>query len=174
MSAITILESGMEFGEYNSEDCFYIEKSVQYQSELDTEGLKTCEFVLLFDKNLLFVEAKSSCPNYLNCDKSEEKKVKYNEYINSIANKLKHSLQLYFNIVLRRYSNKDFSNTMQKYNYSNADIVFVVVVRNAEMSWLAHYKEKIEQLLNEEMRLWKIKSLIFLNEEWAKKKKLIK
>ena len=49
-----IEESGMRFGEYPDNMVFYIEKSPQYQIHLMSNGIKTCEFILLKDLALWF------------------------------------------------------------------------------------------------------------------------
>ena len=58
-----IVESGMQFGLYSDENVFRIEKSPQYQQKLMPNGVKSCEFVLLRDNTLFFVEAKTIVDN---------------------------------------------------------------------------------------------------------------
>ena len=66
MQKITITESDMQFGEYNSTNFFHIEKSKQYCERLMNNGIKTCEFILKRNNQILFLEAKKSCPNFNN------------------------------------------------------------------------------------------------------------
>ena len=61
-----IPESNMIFGNFNADDCFWIEKSRLYSISLRHLGYKSVEFVLYRsgitprDDELLFVEAKTS------------------------------------------------------------------------------------------------------------------
>lgn len=91
MSGIIIEESGMRFGDYEETDVFYIEKSEQYQKTLKPSGIKSCEILLLRNKMLLFIEAKKTCPNYFEASSTEEKKQKYEKYVNDIVQKMKDS-----------------------------------------------------------------------------------
>ena len=100
---VIIDESDMHFGEYSEEDVFYIEKSDQYQNNLKGNGVKSCEFILKKADTLYFVEAKSSCPNQITADSPKEKREKYNEYIADIIDKMRHSLALYANILLKSH-----------------------------------------------------------------------
>jgi len=171
MSKIRIVESEMEFGEYNTCDVFEIEKSVQYCEKLKQEGIKISEFILYKNNKFLIVEAKKTCPNFSACRESDEKYNKYLEYIDSIVSKFKNSLQLYISIYLNRYSQENFE--LSKKDYVNAEFMFVLVVKNAESIWLEHYQNVLRTKLNEEMKIWKIKQIMVINEGTARDKKLI-
>ena len=58
-----IKESGIDFGPFQDDDLFCIEKSQLYHSL--GKGLKTVEFILLRNagKNIILLEAKTTCPN---------------------------------------------------------------------------------------------------------------
>lgn len=57
-----IVESDMRFGEFDEERLFVIEHSDVYKKA--GKGIKTVEFIYLTENdNLLFIEAKQSCPN---------------------------------------------------------------------------------------------------------------
>ena len=173
MAKVVISESGMQFGEYNSSNIFQIETSEQYVSKLKPSGIKISEFVLLRDKNLFILEAKTSCPNYNSYHDSTEKEAKYNEYINSICCKFRNSLNLYINIILNRYEQKELSSKLKNVDYSDIDFIFILVVKNAELTWLSHYQDVLKRELNEEMKIWKIKNLLVINEAIAREKKFI-
>ena len=83
--AVIILESEMQFGEYKEEQVFQLEKSDQYTKKLRPNGIKSCEFILRRNNKLYFIEAKKSCPKQIMADTSEEKIIKYKEYIQDIA-----------------------------------------------------------------------------------------
>lgn len=94
-----ITESDLEFGEYDEANVFHIEESKQHKelnisfqsNEGDKKGLSTCEFVLLRNGALCFIEAKSSCPRALRENLSEEDKAKkkedYDRFVREISEK---------------------------------------------------------------------------------------
>ena len=169
---IKIEESNMIFGEYDSENVFYIEKSNQYQENLCGSGIKISEFILLKDDTLYIIEAKTSCPNH-NARNENDKKEKYEDYVNSISSKFKNTLSLYINILLKRYTQDDLSSVLKELDYSNVKICFLLVVKNAELSWLLPYKEVLQKKLNEEIKIWKANNLLVINEDYARKKKFV-
>ncbi|MCD7955521.1 MAG: hypothetical protein LUG93_07170 [Lachnospiraceae bacterium] len=89
---MVIRESDMNFGEFEDSQVFQIEKCQQYQKGLRPKGIKSCEFILRKGKKQYFVEAKSSCPKQITADSSEEKIKKYQDYVNDISLKMRHSL----------------------------------------------------------------------------------
>lgn len=174
MSGIIIEESGMSFGEYEEDNVFYMEKSKQYTKSLMPDGIKICEFLLLRNRNLLFVEAKKSCPNYYEANSTEEKKQKYEEYVDDIAQKMKDSLALYANIILERYEQDDVPAKLLKKVLKDKNLVFVLVVKNAEKKWLEPFSDVFRKKLHNEMKIWHIQSFLVINEMMAREKKLIK
>ena len=79
-----IPESGMNFGKYDEKDLFHIETSEIYKKLGD--GIPTVEFILKYNENnIVFLEAKKSCPNAANRYESEEKEQKFEEYYLSIT-----------------------------------------------------------------------------------------
>lgn len=173
MDKITITESDMTFGEYDYNHVFQIGKCSQYEPKLKNSGIKITEFILLKDKKLLMIEAKKSCPNYAACKDSKEKRQKYDEYISSITSKFKNTLNLYISIILNRYPKDGLSDKFNTLDHSTLDLVFVLVVKNAEPQWLTHYQDVLKRNLAEEIKVWKIKSLIVINEDAARAQKLI-
>lgn len=168
---VIIPESDMQFGEYNENQIFYIEDSEQYKQKLRQNGVRSCEFVLLRGNRLCFVEAKKSCPNQITANSSNEKKIKYHEYIQEIVEKMRHSLNLYANILMKRYSQDGVSEQMK--NVKDLDIRLVLVVKNAETVWLDPFRDKFRNELRKEMQIWKIPEFIILNEEQARKRRFI-
>lgn len=171
--AVVISESDMQFGKYTEEQVFHLEKSVQYTEKLMPNGIKSCEFILRREKKLYFVEAKSSCPNQITAETSEEKKEKYKAYIQDIVLKMRHSLTLYSTILLQRREADGVSETLRQANMSDLQIILVLVVKNAEKKWLAPFQDVFRQELRNEIRLWEISSFIVINETTARDKKFI-
>lgn len=168
-----ITESEMNFGEYKEENLFEIEKSDLLKSL--GEGIKTVEFILLHrERNIIFLEAKKSCPNQNNMYDTLEKERKFEEYYSSITQKFTESLQVYFAAILNRCGDKnEIGNNLQNIeNYKDRDILFVLVIKNANISWLSGVKAILENKLLSLCKIWKIKVLV-LNYELAQKKGLI-
>lgn len=165
---ITIKESDMTFGGFRKEDLFRIEDSGLQHSF--GEGIKTVEFVLLKDNDkLLFVEAKTSCPNrenrYENTDKSE----KFESYFSDISDKFVDSLQMMLNVFLQRNESSDEigRNIVNKNIYPALKFRFILVVKKAtDIEWLAGPKEELEARLLRWKKLWDVEVEV-LNEELA-------
>lgn len=170
---VIINESDMHFGEYSEEDVFHIEKSDQYQNNLRGNGVKSCEFILKKADTLYFVEAKSSCPNQITADSPKEKREKYNEYIADIIDKMRHSLALYANILLKRHDATDIPSNFLETDLSAKQIKLVLVVKNAEEMWLMPLKDKLDKELKREAKIWKFTDFYVINEERARKKRFV-
>ena len=168
---IVIQESDMRFGEYEKDRVFQIEQCSQYTEKLRQNGIKSCEFILLRGKKLYFVEAKKSCPNQIMAETVEEKRIKYKEYIQEIVLKMKHSLILYSNILLNRYSMNGVPETLK--DLSKLEIRLILVVKNAEKEWLVPFQDIFRKELKDEMKIWKIPDFIIINEEMAREKHFI-
>ncbi len=164
-------ESGMKLGEYQKNNVFHIEKCNQYTEKIRQLGIKTCEIVLLQKEKLCFVEAKTTCPNQLTAESTEEKRDKYNKYIQDIVDKMRHSLNLYANILMERYSQEGLSEQMR--NVKEREIYLVLIVKNAESAWLDPFRDKFRKELSKEMIIWNISEFFVLNEEQARKKHFI-
>lgn len=168
---MVITESEMSFGDYKKEQVFCIEKSRQYTEKLRGKGIKSCEFLLLRGNKLYFIEAKKSCPKQIAADTEEEKRRKYKRYIQEIVLKMKHSLMLYANIILRRYSMDGVPEALR--DLSETDVRLILVVKNAEKEWLAPFQDVFNKEMKDEMLIWNIPSFMVINEETARKKHFI-
>ena len=108
---VIIPESDMEFGTYQEKQVFRIEESEQYTKKLRQQGVRCCEFILLRSNKLLFIEAKKSYPDPINgITKNKEQ---YYKDIKEIVEKMRHSLDLYANILLNRYTQDRISEEMK-------------------------------------------------------------
>ena len=80
----TIKESDMDFGGFHEKDLFHIEESELFRSL--GEGIKTVEFIWLGqNKNIIFLEAKSSCPDRKNMHETPEKEKSFEKYYSAIG-----------------------------------------------------------------------------------------
>ena len=169
---ITITESEMHFGQYQEESVFQIEKCDLYR-RLAPEQVKCCEFLLFRQGKLCFLEAKKSCPNQITAQSSAEKQRKYKEYIDGIVTKMRHSLALYANILLHNQSSADIPDTFCTQDLSQCKIQLILVVKNAEMSWLVPLQEKLNSEMHADLKIWNIQRFFVINEETAKRKGFI-
>ena len=173
MNKIIINESDMNFGPYDKNDLFQIEKSNVYTKDLAEKRVSVTEFILLRDQKLLFVEAKKTTPNFENCDDSQEKLNKYQDYVNSIRDKFVHSVSTYMSMRLGRSDSSELSEKMIREDIKSLRIVLVLVVKNSYPSSLIHYKEKLDSILKPEKSIWKINDVLVISEAMAKKKGLV-
>ncbi len=173
MANVTIHESEMTFGPFPDQLIFHIENSSVYQKHLCPNGIKTCEFLLRRKQNILFVEAKKSCPNQIHADTPEEKKAKYYEYINDIVQKMRDSLNLYASMLLNCNENSELSQGIHSTNLKDISLVFVLVVKTAQPEWLEPFSNIMKAALDKEMRIWKIRHFLLLTEQQARARNLV-
>lgn len=167
---IIITESGRDFGEFAEDNLFYIEKS-EMLNKLGS-GIKTVEFITRLDERIvMFLEAKTGCPNPLNKSKDEESKGKFIEFYDDIAEKFQDSLHIYAAGVLERYeTNDEIGVNLKKIKpLRNKEIYFVLVITADEIleDWLVGPKLELEERLRKIMKIWKVK-VIVLNTTLAK------
>ena len=176
---VIIEESGLRFGEYDEDQVFQIETSEQYTKSLRQNGIKTCEFILRKGRKLYFFEAKQSCPRQIMKDISdnekEEKKKRYDEFIQEIILKMRHSLSLYGNILLKQYSQDKVPEKMTNPDLSNTLIYLVLVINPQEGEWEPEpeLQDDLRLHLKDEMRIWKIQSLVVITPQQAREKHFI-
>ncbi len=172
MEQIIIRESEMDFGPFLPVQLFHIEKSSQYQ-DCNRSHVRCCEFVLLKNKKILFVEAKKSCPNSEKQEETGERTAKYHAFISEITEKMRHSLALYGAMLSGRRSMEEVGDDIREANRETTEIVLVLVVKNASMDWLKNYADVFREQLRPEMRIWNVQSFQVINEEKAREKGLI-
>ncbi len=172
-------ESGMKF-KCEKGHVFNIEKSRQYTEKLRQNGIKSCEFILQKKGNhLYFIEAKSSCPRQvvedIPANEKEKKKTAYDDYINDIVLKMRHSLSLYGNILLKRYSQQDVPNSMAHPDLSTSRIYLMLVINPPNGTWEPEpaLQDTLRQHLHDEIKIWRIESLLVINAQKARQKGFI-
>lgn len=172
MDTIIIRESDMDFGPYVPGQLFHMEKSNQYQ-DCNKARVRCCEFLLLKDRKLLFVEAKKTCPNGEKQNEAGERTKEYHGYVEEITEKMRHSLSLYAAMLAGRRSMEGVGEGIRKADRAKTEIVFVLVVKNAEKEWLKNYADVFQRQLRPEMKIWNIRSVLVMNESTARTKGLI-
>lgn len=162
-----IEEPGVKFGGLEESRLFWIEHSDLYRGL--GEGIKTVEFIYLTkEENVLFVEAKNSCPNIANKDESEDKQKKYEAYYADLTDKFVDSVNMLATTVLGRngQSNNVGKEILCKGIYANCGIKFILVVAGAEESWLGGPKAELELRLFRYRKIWKA-DIVVLNTKMA-------
>ncbi len=171
--AVVISESDMQFGEYAEEQVFRLEKSIQYTKDLMPNGIKSCEFILRRGDKLYFIEAKSSCPKQITADTTEEKKAKYNEEICDIVLKMRHSLSICASMLLLRYEADNVPELLKQTDLSGLQIIFMLVVKNAQEEWLIPFQDVFRKKLKAELKIWKPADFFVINEATARERHFI-
>ena len=175
---IIIEESGMRFGEYDENQVFQIERSEPYTKHLRQNGIKSCEFILQTGSRLYFIEAKSSCPRQiidaLPSDETEKKNEAYHQFIEEIVLKMRYSLSLYGNILLKRYPQNNIPDAMIKPDLFGKNICLILVI-NTKGAWELdpELEDTLNYYLHDVMRIWKIPRLYVIDDQMARKKHFI-
>ncbi len=171
---INITESGMTFGTYSAENCFYIENSRLYRS---MSGLKIAEFMLLrYSKKgtpvIWIVEAKSSSPRpNLNAKQA------FDDFIDEIQQKLTNSLSLWFAMRLQRHpkATDELSEQFQAIDLANVDFRLVLVINGHQEEWLPPLQDALRKALLATVQTWALSpsAVLVFNHELAHQYKLI-
>ncbi len=162
-----IHESGIDFGRFDTDKLYEIEKS---KINLDIgKGIKTVEFIYLNGTDLLFVEAKATCPNPANKDSSDAKNKKYEAYFSDIAEKFIDSVSLFASIKLgRQIRTEEFGRELSEADsFRNIALKLVLVIAGAEESCLPGPKAELESRLLKWRKIWKA-DVVVLNRKLAK------
>lgn len=171
---MNIIESGMYFGEFPDKQCYVIENSTVHKQV--GENVKSVEFVYYNNKDLIFLEAKSSCPKPDSKNNTDlEKSKKYEKYFSDITEKFIDSLNMFSALKLGKYDYDEQVGQLIRVtnNFKQTTFVFMLVIRNAEDEWLGGPKAELEQRLLKTNRIWKSKVLV-LNSALAEKYGFVK
>ena len=168
-----IIESGMTFGPYRDEDCFYIEKSATYQAIQD--GVPTAELLLLRTPEngaplLWIIEAKQSSPR-------PETRPNFDEYIGEIRDKLANALALGAASILRRHPTAaaELPETFKTLDLATASFRLVLIINGHQKSWLPPLQEALRRALYATAKTWALgpNAVVVINHEGAKRFHLI-
>jgi len=171
---VNTIESEMCFGEYPDERYYRIENSTVHK--LAGENIKSVEFIYYKDHDLIFLEAKSTCPHPdSKGSEDKEKARKYEEYFSDITDKFVDSLNMFSALKLGKYDYSDqVGQLIQKTsNFKRTTFVFILVIGKAEEGWLSGPKAELERRLLKINGIWKSRVLV-LNASLAKRYGLIK
>lgn len=154
MSPITIEESGLEFGPFEEDRCFEIEKSDLCARA--QPGVKSVEFLLVRPgrrgvEKLFCVEAKSSAPR-------AENQPDLQKYFDDIREKMLNSLLLFLAAHQGRHGAAvdELPAGLRALDLRTMKVVFVLVISTAEESWLPPLQDKLAQVLRSTARSFNI------------------
>lgn len=159
-----MIHSEMKFKNFSDDSCYHIEESAFYQKKLKSSGYKTVEFVVCCNRQgndetkWMFIEAKTVV------------RMKFDKEISDISQKFMDALQIVCGIGHTR--NPELPNDFISSLGDKKNIVFVLVIKNCEITALPSVKNAILGKLRREHILWKF-DLVVLNEELAKEKNLV-
>ena len=145
MSPITLSESGLEFGPFDDDLCFPVERSKLYAGL--GEGIKMVEFMLVRPgkngvTNLLCVEAKTTMPQQGN-------QPRFDESFTEIRDKMLNALLLFLGARLGRHAGAadELPAGMRELDLATAGVKFVLVVSNARKDWLDPLQNKMNNVM---------------------------
>lgn len=75
--------------------------------------------------------------------------------------------------MLNRYDFEGVPSLLRNKDLSEVHMCFVLVVKNAKTEWLIPYKERVSRELKDVCSIYKMPDILVINEEIARKKKLI-
>lgn len=162
MTTITILESGMKFGPFQLDECFYIEKSKIYQNI--QQNLMMAEFLWLKQQKsqakVWVVEAKSSVPR------------EHDVYMNEVKDKLVNAFTLTLSSVLGRHEigKNELPALFKKLKLSSVQFGFVLVINGVPQAYLSALQDALQLKLKSTLKVWALEanSVLVLNNEIAK------
>lgn len=154
MSPITIRESGLEFGPFDEDKCFEVERSALCAGLGD--GVKIVEFMLVRPgkggvANLLCVEAKTSAPQ-------KGTQPQFDEYFLEIRDKMLNALLLFLGARLGRHGDAadELPHGMRTLDPATVGIKFVLVVSNAQDDWLVPLQEKFTNTMRPIVKTFRV------------------
>ncbi|MCY4174304.1 MAG: hypothetical protein OXF25_09655 [Cyanobacteria bacterium MAG CAR3_bin_5] len=174
---ITITESGMRFGPFAQDKCFYVEASKVYEAIQD--GVKIAEFLLLRNNGstsnnnpvIWIVEAKSSSPH------PDNPSGNFGRFIDEIKQKLVNALSLGLASVLGRHpqDEPELPFAFKKLRLSQVQVKFVVVMKDHPDDALSPITDALKEALHPTIKTWAFDpaSVIVLNEALAREHGLI-
>lgn len=162
-----IRESDMDFGDYEDNKVFKIEKS-KLKRKLG-DGFKIVEFIALTKEDkLVFIEAKPV--GYI---KSVEMK-HYSNKLNELSEKFENSIDIFFSIYTNRLidSKNEVGLILKTTNYTEKEIICYLVIKDACNSLCAIVNNDLNLKMRKKLSIYNIQLLV-INSDTARYFKLI-
>jgi len=141
------------------EDMFYKKITSRYQA-------KVCDFIVYKEREILFIEAKSSAP---------KNKEDLNNFAQDIYQKFLDSLLIFIatkNDRKNTYS-KNMSENLKKVSLKS-DIKLVLIINNMAKKDLSFLKEFLSRKMRKFLYIFSISDIVVMNDLQAKSKNIIK
>lgn len=173
MSPITFSESRLEFGPFDDDKCFPVERSALYAGL--GEGIKMVEFMLVRPSangvtNLFCVEAKTTMPQQGN-------QPRFDESFAEIRDKMLNALLLFLGARLGRHAGAagELPAGMRALDLATAEVKFILVVSSAQKDWLDPLQNKMNHVMRPIVKTFNIAppSVVVVDTEGARKYGLI-
>lgn len=172
MTTRSVVESGMTFGPYPEEQCFFIEASDCYHAIKD--GVKMAEFLLLRVQQegptVLIVEAKSSSPR-------PETQPSFGEFIDEIRCKFTNAFLLSVAAWLQRHpaTSHELPEPFRELDLGASGFRFVLVINGHKAEWLPPLKDELSRTLRPIVKTWALaaEAVVVINDEMARTHGLI-
>jgi hypothetical protein len=182
MKTVYIEESGMKFGPYPEDECFYIEKSQTYKRI--QQNVKMAEFLLLRSRKrsqqLWIVEAKLTAPNLeKSVPNSDKQPNDFDKFIKEVHEKLSNALSLWLALYLKRHPNENLPQVFQELHLANVEFRLILVVKKHQEDWLPPLQDALQKSLKKPLHvtrlIWGLSTMkvIVMNDKLAQDKKLI-
>ncbi len=168
-----INESGMTFGPYPIDNCFYIEKSELYKKLRN--GVPMAEFLLIRSKannspQVWVVEAKSSSPQPIT-------QPNFDKFIGEIREKLINALSLSIAACLKRHPGAEIElpASFKTLDLAKATFRLVLVINEHQESWLPPLQDALNNALHSTVKTWGLpaNAVVVINDTMAKEHGLI-
>lgn len=164
---ITVTESGIEFGPFEQDHIFHVEKSPCVTS---LKGIKVCEFAWrsVKENQLVFIEAKSSVPH------PSKSPIEYEEYFNDMLEKFDNSLQLLLVGCVHKNTMlaSELAPGVSGVNWNRTKILFYLVIPQAPIGVLEGLTSKLRRSLRRQLKIWEAEAFV-INEQLVKRKGLV-
>jgi hypothetical protein len=148
MTELTIVESGMVFGPFRAEDCWYIECSACYRRII--EGVQMAEFLRIEHRQnrpprLWVVEAKTGCP--------KPGQPEFDEFIGKVCAKLTNAMMLAVAACLGRHpeSESDLPASFKALDLAKVDFFLVLVIKGDPGPWPEAWLEDPQKALDRKL-----------------------
>lgn len=173
MSTITIQESGLSFGPFDSDRCFPIETSKTYAA-IQNDGVKMAEFLWIKSegqrRRVWIVEAKSSSPQPGN-------KQPFDKFIGELRDKLVNGLSLGMAAILGRHpkTEDELPLAFKELELRSAEFLLLVVINGHADEWLPPLDDALNDALRTTIKTWALgaNSVKVINDQMAIKHGLI-
>lgn len=163
---IMIRESGMDFGPFNENDIFEIEKS-SLMSSMKSK-IKSAEFILNKNSYLWIIEAKSSSPR-------PDNKENFDNFIEEIHEKFANTFLIFNAAKIGRHDASEFPSSFKNINIKEVQYKFFLVIRGHKEEWLYPLQDAMQLVMYRLVKACNIArpAIFVINDTIAREKGLI-